>query len=267
MTSLLIEFIQNKDTSNALALIETGNSAPGQVDRQRRTALIYACQLQMPEVALALIETRDSNPTQVDTNRSTALIYACMLEMSDVALALIETRNSKPEQVNKYKFTALMYACMLNMPVVALALIATGQSNPGYVDRTGGRTALFYAQQEHETMQEVVELLLQVAPPVAAPPVAPPVAQRGVAFEIHNFFNLLDIDKITKFITQFNDSKPEFNNNVEFRQGRTVVTPFSLDPLLSSLCNFVYNTGHYEWGKINELTSINNSIESYGNYD
>jgi hypothetical protein len=147
----------------------------------------------MPEVALALIETRDSNPTQVDTNRSTALIYACMLEMSDVALALIETRNSKPEQVNKYKFTALMYACMLNMPVVALALIATGQSNPGYVDRTGGRTALFYAQQEHETMQEVVELLLQVAPPVARVAVN--------ALQVHQTASKINYEKLNEFLS------------------------------------------------------------------
>jgi ankyrin repeat protein len=294
MASPLINFIKNNDTINALALIETGdshpeipddngktaliyacikgipmsdvalalirtnNSNPDQVDADERTALIYACLWSMNDVALALIETRNSNPGYTDAGGYTALICACMVQMSDVALALIATGDSNPSQVNRSGSTALTKACALDMPAVALALIATGDSNPSQVDGYG-RTALIYAQ-EHENMQEVVGLLVQI-PGVApvAEPVAPPVV-RGVAFEIHNFFNLLDINKITKFITQFNDSKPEFNNNV---------LQFSLDPLLSPLINFVNNTypENVKQEKINGLTSINASIASYGNYD
>ena len=238
----------------ALALIETGNSDPEIVDHNGKTALIYACSKSMSDVALALIATGQSNPRIVDEYEKTALIYACQLRMNDVALALIETGNSNPRIVDNNGKTALIYACQSRMNDVALALIATGDSNPSQVDGSG-RTALIFAQRE--TMQEVVELLLQVAPPAA--PVAPPVAQRGVAFEIHNFFNLLDIKKITKFITQFNDSKPEFNNNV---------LPFSLDPLLSPLINFVNNTypENVKQDKINGLRSINAYIASYGGY-
>ena len=292
MASPLINFIKNNDTINALDDIARGNSAPGQVDANGKTALIYACQMTMSDVALALIATGQSNPDQVDADGHTALINACLWAMNDVALALIETRNSKPEiadaggytalicacmvqmsdvalaliatgdsnpsQVNRSGSTALIYACAMPMPAVALALIRTGDSNPSQVDGNG-HTALSFAQ-VRENMQEVVDLLVQI-PGVApvAEPVAPPVV-RGVAFEIHNFFNSLDIDKITKFITQFNDSKPEFNNNV---------LPFSLDPLLSPLINFVNNTypENVKQEKINGLTSINASIASYGNYD
>ena len=292
MTSLLINSIKNNDTIKALDDIARGNSNPEIVDANGKTALIYACQLGMGmnDVALALIQTNNSKPEQVDNDGTTALIYACLWAMNDVALALIETRNSKPEiadaggytalicacmvqmsdvalaliatgdsnpsQVNRSGSTALIYACAMPMPAVALALIRTGDSNPSQVDRHG-RTALSFAQ-EHETMQEVVELLLQAQ---AAAQEAPPVAQRGVAFEIHNFFNLLDINKITKFITQFNESKPEFNNNVQ--------QPVLLDPLLSPLINFVNNTypENVKQEKINGLTSINASIASYGNYD
>ena len=293
MASPLINFIKNNDTINALDDIARGNSAPGQVDANGKTALIYACQMTMSDVALALIATGQSNPDQVDADGHTALINACLWAMNDVALALIETRNSKPEiadaggytalicacmvqmsdvalaliatgdsnpsQVNRSGSTALIYACAMPMPAVALALIRTGDSNPSQVDGNG-HTALSFAQ-VRENMQEVVDLLVQI-PGVApvAEPVAPPVV-RGVAFEIHNFFNLLDINKITKFITQFNESKPEFNNNVQ--------QPVLLDPLLSPLINFVNNTypENVKQEKINGLTSINASIASYGNYD
>ena len=297
MGSPLIKLIKKLDTINALALIETGNSNPEiVVDGNGKTALIYACQLGINSVALALIRIcQPETVGQIDIFRKTALIYACETEMSDVALALIQTGNSKPEQVNRFGKTALIYACRNELGDVALALIATGQSNPGHPDGSGrtalmesclhqsmsavalaliatgqsnpelvdqsGRTALSSAQ-EHGNMQEVVNLLLQnpqVAAQAAAP-VAPPVAQRGVAFEIHNFFNLLDINKITKFITQFNESNPEFNNNVQ--------QPFVLNPLLSPLINFVNNTypENVKQEKINGLTSINASIASYGGY-
>ena len=292
MASPLINFIKNNDTINALDDIARGNSAPGQVDANGKTALIYACQMTMSDVALALIATGQSNPDQVDADGHTALINACLWAMNDVALALIETRNSKPEiadaggytalicacmvqmsdvalaliatgdsnpsQVNRSGSTALIYACAMPMPAVALALIRTGDSNPSQVDGNG-HTALSFAQ-VRENMQEVVDLLVQI-PGVApvAEPVAPPVV-RGVAFEIHNFFNLLDINKITKFITQFNESNPEFNNNVQ--------QPFVLNPLLSPLINFVNNTypENEKQEKINGLTSINASIASYGGY-
>ena len=293
MASPLINFIKNNDTINALDDIARGNSAPGQVDANGKTALIYACQMTMSDVALALIATGQSNPDQVDADGHTALINAClwamndvalalietgdsnpgiadvggytalicacMAQMSDVALALIATGDSNPSQVNRSGSTALIYACAMPMPAVALALIRTGDSNPSQVDGNG-HTALSFAQ-VRENMQEVVDLLVQI-PGVApvAEPVAPPVV-RGVAFEIHNFFNLLDINKITKFITQFNESKPEFNNNVQ--------QPVLLDPLLSPLINFVNNTypENVKQEKINGLTSINASIASYGNYD
>ena len=293
MASPLINFIKNNDTINALDDIARGNSAPGQVDANGKTALIYACQMTMSDVALALIATGQSNPDQVDADGHTALINACLWAMNDVALALIETGDSNPGIADVGGYTALICACMAQMSDVALALIATGDSNPSQVNRSGstaltkacaldmpavalalirtrdsnpsqvdgnGHTALSFAQ-VRENMQEVVDLLVQI-PGVApvAEPVAPPVV-RGVAFEIHNFFNLLDINKITKFITQFNESKPEFNNNVQ--------QPVLLDPLLSPLINFVNNTypENVKQEKINGLTSINASIASYGNYD
>ena len=267
----------------ALALIATGQSNPGHVGGSGRTALIHACLMEMTDVALALIRIcQPETVGQIDMFRTTALIYACETEMTDVALALIATGQSNPQRSGLNGCTALFYACVNGMSEVALALIRTNNSNPTKVDGTTRRTALYFAQERN--MQEVVDLLVQIpgvaeqlaaqeaeiaeqaaalaaalAAEQAAAQEAPPVAQRGVAFEIHNFFNLLDIDKITKFITQFNESNPEFNNNV---------LPFSLVPLLSPLINFVNNTypENEKQEKINGLRSINASIASYGGY-
>ena len=188
----------------ALALIETGNSNPGIADADGLTALIYACKggMRMSDVALALIETGDSNPTQLDNFECTALIYACRLEMSDVALALIATGQSIPGQVDIMGKTALIYACMLNMSDVALALIATGDSDPPQVDRDG-RTALSYAQ-EHETMPEVVELLLQATP--TTPPTTPPPSARLArvavnALQVHQAASKIDYEKLNEFLS------------------------------------------------------------------
>ena len=180
----------------ALALIETRNSKPEQVDNMRYTALICACMLNMPVVALALIATGDSNPSQVDRRGRTALIYACQLQMPDVALALIETGDSNPTRIDTFNCTALIYACKMRMSAVALALIRTGDSNPGHFDGNG-RTALSYAQ-EHETMQEVVELLLQAQ---AAAQAAAPSARVAVnALQVHQAASKINYEKLNEFL-------------------------------------------------------------------
>jgi ankyrin repeat protein len=186
----------------ALALIRTGNSNPGIVNEMdSMTALLYACLWEMNDVALALIETGNSNPGIADADGLTALIYACKggMRMSDVALALIETGDSNPTQIDTVDRTALIYACMLEMSDVALALIATGDSNPSQVDRDG-RTALSYAQ-EHETMPEVVELLLQATP--TTPPTTPPASARVAvnALQVHQAASKINYDKLNEFLS------------------------------------------------------------------
>ena len=183
----------------ALALIRTGNSKPEiVVDEVLMTALIFTCVWKMNDVALALIETGNSNPEIVDINGRTALIYACngSMRMSDVALALIETGDSNPTQIDNFNCTALIYACKMRMSAVALALIRTGDSNPGHFDGNG-RTALSYAQ-EHETMQEVVELLLQAQ---AAAQAAAPSARVAVnALQVHQAASKINYEKLNEFL-------------------------------------------------------------------
>ena len=75
----------------------------------------------------------------------------------------------------------------------------------------------------------------QAHAPVVAPVVAqahaqaaPVIATPGVAFEIHNLFNELNIDKITNFIREFNQSHPDFNNKTissSSRSGQDLFLP------------------------------------------
>jgi len=142
-TALMIA-CQNKMQNVAIALINTGQSKPEQVDRYRYTALIYACRNKMQDVAIALINTGQSKPEHADRSKYTALIYACMNKLSDVAIALINTGQSNPQKVCDDGNTALIYACSNKMTDVAIALINTGQSNPDH-DGSGGDTALIIA--------------------------------------------------------------------------------------------------------------------------
>jgi hypothetical protein len=228
----------------------------------------------MSDVALALIRTGNSKPEHVTSSGNTALLMACYNEMADVALELIQTGNSKPEQVSENGNTALIYACDTEMSAVALALIRTENSNPTQIN-DDGETALDFAQDND--MQEVVDLLLLIPEVVEAQAQRAPQAPQGVAFEIHNFFNLLNIDNIKHFLTEFNDSNPEFNVNIILKfLGKRKSEPtvrldniISFDPLFSPLINFVKNTypENEKQEKIDGLKSINTSIESYGNYN
>jgi len=154
----LLELIRDTNTNEALAMIQTGNFNPEQVDTNGNTALFYACDKKMPDVAMALIQTGQSRPEQVNKYGTTALIYACDTKMPDVAMALIQTGQSKPEQVNKKGITALILACYKKLSEVAMALIQTGQSKPEQVDNNGN-TALIFACQNN--MPNVALALIQ----------------------------------------------------------------------------------------------------------
>ena len=154
----LLELIRDTNTNEALAMIQTGNFNPEQVDNNGYTALMLACEKKMPDVAMALIQTGQSKPEQVNIMGNTALIHACINRMTNVALALIQTGQSKPEHVNNNGMTALIWACNANMPEVAMALIQTGQSKPEQVNKDG-ITALILACQNN--MPEVAMALIQ----------------------------------------------------------------------------------------------------------
>ena len=76
----------------------------------------------MSDVALALIQTGQTKPEQVNNKGNTALLYACIFNMSDVALALIQTGQSKPEHVNDNGKNALYFAKQNKMHLVVSKL-------------------------------------------------------------------------------------------------------------------------------------------------
>ena len=136
----VIELIKKQKKEDALALIQTGQSKPEQVDKNNRiTALILACQNKMSNVALALIQTGQSKPEQVNSVGNTALILACYNEIPEVAMALIQTGQSKPEQVNKFGNTALQFAENNNMNEVVAEILKLKNpviDNKFYIDTT-----------------------------------------------------------------------------------------------------------------------------------
>ena len=113
-----------KETRDALDLIKSGKSNPGQVMKSTgETALIIACRNSLSDVALALINTGESNPGQADyISGSTALILACNNRLTTVAVALIYTGQSKPEHVNRLGDSAIRIARRNDLNSVLKAL-------------------------------------------------------------------------------------------------------------------------------------------------
>jgi hypothetical protein len=75
----------------------------------------------MSDVAMALIQTGQSKPEQMNNFGNTALIWACKYNMPDVAMALIQTGQSKPEYSN---YIALQYAEKNNMNEVVAEILS-----------------------------------------------------------------------------------------------------------------------------------------------
>jgi ankyrin repeat protein len=104
----------------ANAILETGNSLPGQVNRLSRTALIEVCDSEhydpeMSNIALKIIQTGESNPDQIDITLKTGLLYASKNRMEDVSVALVKTGKSLPNHFAVHIESPFRYACSLSM--------------------------------------------------------------------------------------------------------------------------------------------------------
>jgi ankyrin repeat protein len=87
MYSELLLAVKRKDTKRALRLISESADAAW-VDCYGSTALIWACNHNMPEVVRELFKT-DCLPHQADNFGTTALMLACRQQMFGIALELV----------------------------------------------------------------------------------------------------------------------------------------------------------------------------------
>ncbi len=74
MESILLNAIRHSVIPNVL--INSGNHKPNEVNRQGKTALIMACENNLPEIALRLLTAGNANENQVDRQGHNALYYA-----------------------------------------------------------------------------------------------------------------------------------------------------------------------------------------------
>jgi ankyrin repeat protein len=97
----LIEAILDRESEEALELIQTGKYDLGEVYFNGNTALILACCRGLSDVALALIQTGRSKPEHVNNQGDTALLIVSDSDnpdLSDVELALIQIDQSILEE-------------------------------------------------------------------------------------------------------------------------------------------------------------------------
>ncbi len=74
MQAILTDAIRG--TAIPILLINSGNSKPDAVNRAGKTALIMACENNLPEIALRLLNTGNANINQIDSQGHNALYYA-----------------------------------------------------------------------------------------------------------------------------------------------------------------------------------------------
>ncbi len=74
MQAILTDAIRG--TAIPSLLISTGNSKPDAVNRAGKTALIMACENNLPDIALRLLNTGNANINQIDSQGHNALYYA-----------------------------------------------------------------------------------------------------------------------------------------------------------------------------------------------
>jgi len=108
-----------------LKLIETNKSKQiGQINNQKHTALMYACQNRLSAVALKLLETGMSNPSQEDEYGNTALLFACKKNMKVITLKIIfQLEKMENIKINQQYLTSLFYTCYNKDSETALKII------------------------------------------------------------------------------------------------------------------------------------------------
>lgn len=125
----LIHLIETNDTTEALAIIASGQCDYNDTGIYEGTPLIYACHHHRTEVALALIATGQSNPGYVTLDGNTALIHACSNKNSVVALALIATNQSNPNHTDKISVNAFTIAFNNSMYQIVYILLTNDIEN------------------------------------------------------------------------------------------------------------------------------------------
>ncbi len=152
LTGVALEIIKN-----AVVGGENNNNGIDYVDSLGETALICACQNNMPTVAKRIIELRPGSNMigNIAKNGSTALIWACSNRMTKVINMLLKTNKSKPEQQNDLGFTALMWCCENKLEDVATNLIKNYNCSVGAIDKVYGHTALILAC--HNKLKKVLK--------------------------------------------------------------------------------------------------------------
>jgi len=145
--------IRRRNLAEALALIAVETDLNAQ-DGFGSTALIYACQYNLPEVVNALIAAGADVNIQNNIKR-TPLIVACESNLPHLAVTLIAAKADLNVQITNGN-TALMLACESRFSEVALTLIAAGADIN--IQNCYGNTALFYAAK-----LQLPEVVLKIA--------------------------------------------------------------------------------------------------------
>jgi hypothetical protein len=150
----------DEDTPDlALALLRSGQSNPGHLNRDGETALMMmAAEPDYSEPLSLLLTLPDARIEHAnDINSMTALMVAIVRGNKPAVFKLLATGKANVEHADKAGETAFTYACTNQQPEIALALLDTGKVDLEEPMKNG-RTALEIAE---ETLPEIARQMKQ----------------------------------------------------------------------------------------------------------
>ena len=144
--TILMTAIRERMEDVAVRLVESGQSHPEYVNSSSgQTALILACQQNIPFMVSLLLFTGHADPGHANMSGDTALIVACRNNMEDTVNEMLDLGDSiKPKHANRDQGqTALIVSAERGHHNLMKLLLKPSISNIMHKDRNGN-TALYY---------------------------------------------------------------------------------------------------------------------------
>jgi ankyrin repeat protein len=157
----LFTYIRRKQIKKSIEFIRDpkNHSFLNQVDANGDTPLIFACNEGIEEIALELVFSDQVDKSHVSGEGLTALISACDQEIPALIRALIQNNQSLHEWVwSDTQLTALLILCKNEMEQEAVQLINTGHSNPNHkLDKRVGAIHIASKNGLHTVVKSLID--------------------------------------------------------------------------------------------------------------
>ncbi len=130
-------------------ILDRGNCNLGQVNQERKNALVFAIVKDMDDICYRLLESDETDPGIIENvQHITPLFYAILRKNEKLAIRILETGRALPDLKTKMNETCLMMACHFKMYDLAHKLLDTGKSVPEVISHLKYNAFIYSCQYE-----------------------------------------------------------------------------------------------------------------------